>query len=117
MPKCKFAIPHYPDRMDVYEDSSSDGNPKPIFTTVRVTSMPGNIMTVGGDETFRGQQLEAKLTHVVETPWRDNLDASLRMTVVGGIYDARILNVESARPIRKEGRMPYILLFCRELEL
>lgn len=115
MPRCKFQIPHYPDRMDVYEDTRTDDNPKPVYT-ILLAAMPGNIMTVEGDEKFRGQQLEAKLTHVVETPWRSGLDASLRLTVVGGIYDGRLLNVESVRPIRKEGRMPYILLFCRERE-
>ena len=73
-------------------------------------------MTMGGGETYRGQQMEATITHVVETPWRAGVKADMRLNIVGGIYDGRILNIEVVQPIRKGSQIPFLSLHCKERE-
>ena len=115
MPKCCFVNPTFNDRLDLYSDTSTDDNPAEVFT-ISTTGMPGHIRTINGDETYRGQQLEAHLTHVVETPWRSSITADMRMTVVGGIYNGQVLNIEAVRPKRKPNCPPFIELYCKERE-
>ena len=113
--KCDYAIPIYRDRANLMADTSTDDNPAELFT-ISVGSMPCTILTMGGNETYRGQQLAALISHIVETPWRTGVTADMRLEVVGGIYDGRILNIENVQPIRKGNSMPTLTLHCRETE-
>ena len=115
MPKCAYANPTYRDRAKLMADTSTDDNPAELFT-VSVPGMACNIMTMGGGETYRGQQLEATITHIVETPYRSGIKADMRLEVVGGIYDGRVFNISLVQPYRKPNVMPYIALHCKERE-
>jgi len=115
MPKCEYVIPMYRDRVKLMADTSTDDNPAELFTLL-VGSVPCTILTMGGNETYRGQQLAALISHIVETPWRTGVTADMRLEVAGGIYDGRILNIENVQPIRKGNGLPSLVLHCRELE-
>ena len=115
MPKCVCANPRYFDKASLQSDTSADGAELESFT-VAVGSMPCNIVTVGGVETYKGRQLKPTISHVVETPYRTGVVATQRVIPSVGIYKDRILNIESVRPMRTDGQRPVLELYCKELE-
>jgi len=114
MSKCVCIAPVFLDRVNVQSDSSNAGDNDPSYTTT-IEGMPCTIRTVNGDETYKGRQLSAHLTHVLETPYRTGLTPTMRLSVAGGIYNAQILNIESVRPVRKPNGLPFLELYCKEL--
>lgn len=115
MPNCVCLNPTFPDRVNIQADGATDDNPAQAFAT-SVASVPCKVVTVSGDETYRGRQLEGHLTHVVEMRFRSGLLPDMRLVVAGGIYNGSTLNIQSVRPVRKPGSMPLLELYCRELE-
>lgn len=105
--------PAFNDRVIIQADGSTDDNPAQEFGN-SAASIPCTIVTVSGDETYRGRQLEAHLTHVVEMRFRTGIIPEMRLVVAGGIYSGDTLNIVSARPVRRSN-VPYLELYCREL--
>jgi head-tail adaptor len=56
----------YRDRIHIYNETSADGSDDPAFTTTRWRNLPCSITAVTGGETYRGRQIEATVTHVIE---------------------------------------------------
>lgn len=116
MPKtcCNNVVLH--DRADIQQDSRTGDNPQPVYTgTPFKTGVPCNIITTSGDETFRGRQLEATVSHVVEMRWFPGITPTMRLSVTGGIYKDRILNIKAVKPVRKDSAPPMQWLYCEEL--
>lgn len=117
MPRaCDCSAPVFPDRATIQQKSEAAGNPIEDFSgTPFKSGMPCNITTVTGEETYRGRQLEAHISHVVEMRWFDGVLPTMRLSVTGGIYKDRVLNIRYVKPVRKPGKMPMQWLYCEEL--
>lgn len=115
MPNTCCANPIFNDRVNIQTDTSVPSSQTESFAT-STPGIPCNVVTVSGDETYRGRQLEAHLTHVVEMRFRSGITPMMRLVVAGGIYNGAVLNIQSVRPVRKPGKMPLLELYCRELE-
>lgn len=57
---------NYRDRIHIYSETSADGSDDPAFATTLWRDLPCSITAVTGGETYRGRQLEATITHVIE---------------------------------------------------
>ncbi len=115
MLKCVCQNPVYLDKAALQSDVSTDGAEQELFQDA-VSSLPCNVVTVGGVETYKGRQLVPHISHVVETPYRVGVKSTQRLILKGGIYDGSILNIESVRPMRQPGTRPILELYCKELE-
>lgn len=96
-------------RMSVYTETSATGADDPSYT-VHKSNLPCNIVPVSGGEVYRGRQIEATETHVIET--RRYVSWSPRMR----IYDqtnARWLDIQRALDV--EGRRTMVLLTASEV--
>lgn len=115
MPKCCIA-PVYSDRATIQRNSALAGDPAEDFTgSALATRIPCNVRTISGDETYRGRQLEAHVTHVVDMRYRSGIQPTMRLRIDTGIYKDRVLNITNIRPVRKPGEIPTLELYCREL--
>ena len=112
--KCECVNPRYFDKASLQSDTSADGAELESFTNT--ATMPCNIVTVGGVETYKGRQLKPTISHVVETPYRTGVVATQRLVPTVGIYKGRTLNIESVRPMRTDGQRPVLELYCKELD-
>lgn len=116
MPKtacCKQT--YFPDRANIQQDSSADGNPAEDFSGENFkTRLPGRLISTSGDETFRGRQLEAGIVCVYECRYVAGVLPNMRLVMVGGIHDGRILNIAYVNVIRAPGQIPMLQLKCRE---
>lgn len=105
------------DMVNVQQDSSAAGNPVEDFSgTALYESVPCDIRVISGDETYRGRQLEAHISAVVEMQYLENITPKMRLSVTGGIMNGRTLNIVEVRPVDLDrGRAPKLELYCREL--
>lgn len=104
------------DIVDIQQDTSADGasaedfSGDPLFADV-----PCKITLIGGDESYRGRQLEAHVSAVVEMHDLPGIKPTMRLDVTGGFCDGRVFNIQSVRPKDYDGRVPMLELYCREL--
>lgn len=112
--KCECAAPWYPDKVTAEEVTSTPGKQPKEYGTFK-SNLPCHIISTGGDETFRGKQIEPHITHVVEMPWVTGITATMRLNVVGGIHKSSILNIEYVNKQQKKGTPPRLEIRCREL--
>ncbi len=105
------------DRCNIQSDNSADGNPIPDYTTyaAKYESVPCDVTTISGSETFRGRQLEAGLSHVVELQYLPDVLPSMRVSVTGGTLRGRTLNIAAVVPLDFNGRKRKLQLLCREI--
>lgn len=115
MLKCKTANPIYRFRGTLQTDTSTDDNPAESFTTT-VADMPLNVVPIGGQETYRGRQLEANVDYVIETPYRSGVDPKQRIKMTSGIYNGQLLNIERVHRLHQDGSRPTLELYCTELD-
>jgi hypothetical protein len=104
------------DSVDIYEDKSLAGSPVPDYSGDPIyRAVPCSIMTTAGDESFRGRQLEAHLTHVVEMHNYPNITATCRL-VDRGRLSGRALNVRQVRhlDVDTKGRRQIVQIYCEE---
>lgn len=101
--------------VDIERDTSPDGATGPDYASTRYRNVPCSIAIVSGDESFRGRQLEAHLSHVVELHWMPDIQADDRVKVKGGIFDGRKLNVVHVHDLSGDGVPHRLQLYCREL--
>jgi len=117
MPKtcCSTALSYFPDRATIQQDSSLDGSPVEDFSgTALKSSIPGRLVDVSGDETYRGRQLEAHVSHVFECRYFSGVLPTMRLLMVGGIHGGKYLNIAYVKVVREQGKIPMQWLYCRE---
>ncbi len=104
------------DRCDIERDGSADGDPLPDYTSyaARYSNVPCDITTVSGSETFRGRQIEAGLSHVVEMQYLPDVTSTMRISVTGGTLSGRTLHIAAVVPLDFNGRSRKLQLLCRE---
>lgn len=103
------------DRCDIQQDSSTDDNPAQVWTgTPLVRNWPCAIQAVGGDESYRGRQLEAKVDYMVECRMVDSITSRMRLSVTGGVHKGKTLNIDHIREFNdRKGRR--LEMYCTEL--
>lgn len=96
---------------DFIEDTSADGSETPTFDTNNPTlaNWPCNVYDVAGQETFRGRQLEATTTHVVDTRYSATITATMQ------IVDHLSRTLEIISITDRSGRQRYLELHCAEV--
>ena len=106
----------YRDYVDAYADVSAAGEAVPDYSgDPFYQAIPCSIVTVSGDETYRGRQLEAHITHVIETRYLPDIVATTRL-IARGRLSGRVFNVDSVREIdQTKGRPQALLIKCVEL--
>ena len=106
------------DMVTIQRDSSAAGSPQEDFTGAALYEhVPCDIKVISGDESYRGRQLEAHISAVVEMQYLENVTPKMRLSVEGGMMNGRTLNVVEVRPMDLDGkgRAPKLELYCREL--
>lgn len=69
----------YRDRVHVYNETSADGSDDPAFASTLWRDLPCSITAVSGGETYRGRQLEATVTHVIEMRYYAGIMPNMRI--------------------------------------
>ena len=109
----------YRDSIDILRDLSADGDPVPDHDGIEAAvyeAVPCAIRITAGDATYRGRQLEARATHVIELRALPGIVASMRVAVRGGFLAGRSLNITHVRPLDQRGsRVAGLELYCEEL--
>lgn len=105
----------FPDRADIQQDSSADGVVKERFAGEPFKrSVPGRVIDTGGDETFHGRKIEATISHVYECRFFPGVEPTMRLKMVAGIYEGRVLNIKHVKIIREQGTIPKQWLYCEQ---
>lgn len=97
-------------RVTINVDQSSDSAEVNDFQPVH-TGVPCNIVDIAGAEKFRGEQLEATTTHIVEM--RVLVDFELLPTMQ--LVDARGRVLEIINSLDKTGRERYLQIQCSQV--
>lgn len=106
----------FPDRAELQQNIAPDGQPTPDYSgTPFKTNVPGRLINTSGDETFRGRQLEANVSHVYECRYFAGVTPTMRLKLTAGLFKNRIVNVEYVKVIREQGTPPKQWLYCTEL--
>jgi head-tail adaptor len=107
MPRGKTGrMRHY---VTIQNDSSNIGDEQPSYMDW-MTDVPANVYEVRGSETFRGRQLEANVTHVIETRWYDGILPTHRV-----IWDSKTIDLSAA--IDRDGRKRFLELHGNQVEV
>lgn len=103
------------DRANIQQDSSNDDTPTQDFTgTPLVANWPCQIVPVGGDETYRGRQLESTVDYVVTGRAVPRVVADQRLSVTAGTYKGKTLNIDVAHYKWDKQNTPILELYCTE---
>ena len=103
-------------RAHIQQDTSNDDTPTPDFSgTPFKANWPCAIQPVGGDESYRGRQLEAHVDYVVSGRYVSGVTSMMRLSVQKGLYDGKTLNIEQVRETQDKSGKPYLELYCTEL--
>lgn len=101
---------------DIDQDASDTNDPHPDYSgKPYMCGVPASIASVGGDETYRGRQLKAGTTHVVEIRRVIGITPDMRYRVTQGQYRGRVLQITSVRDLTAEGIPQRMQLDCKEL--
>jgi len=101
------------DRVTITYDSSNTNDPDPTYSTL-YSNEPAKITEVGGSETFRGRQLEAHVTAVIEMRYRSDVTSEMRITGASYPYTDRVYNIGAVKIIRQNSRPVALELDCTE---
>ena len=102
------------DRARIQQDTSNDDTPTPTWTN-RVGNWPCQILPVGGDETYRGRQLEAHVDFVVTGRRVTGVTPKMRLYITAGMHKGKYLNIEQVHEKWDQQRNPILELYCTEL--
>lgn len=82
---------NYRDRIHIYRETSAVGADDPAFASTLWRDLPCSITAVSGGETYRGRQLEAVVTHVIEMRYYDGILPNMRAyePLSGTYYEIR----------------------------
>ena len=103
------------DRGHIQQDSSNDDNPTATWTgTPFFANWPCHVQAIGGDESYRGRQLEAHVDYVIKGRFIDGVQDEMRWYGVSGFHKGKTLNIDSVREIKDRGGRR-LELYCTEL--
>jgi head-tail adaptor len=68
----------YRDRIHIYSETSADGSDDPAFASTLWRHLPCSINAVSGGENYRGRQIEATVTHVIEMRYYEGILPNMR---------------------------------------
>lgn len=107
----------YRERILLRGDSSAAGAAEPDYSGVATASkVPARIVSVRGDETFRGRQLEAGIEYVVELRPISSIDVRHRVEVESGAFAGRVLGIQYVNIVpAAAGRPARLELYCKEV--
>lgn len=108
---------HLRELCDIWQEDGDTNTPQPTYGTIFMRDVPCQISSVSGDESFRGRQLEAGVSYVVECHRLTGITPDMRLEVTGGAYSGRYLNIAHVRDMTAEGVPWRMQLYCRELAL
>jgi len=106
------------DVVRVEYDKAPNGAQEPQYATL-ISHLPCEIIYTGGDETFRGRQIEGHIRYVVEASYNaewGRLRSNMRLVVLEGPDIDMILNVEYVNHRRKVGLDDSTQIYCKELD-
>ena len=93
-------------RATIRQDSAGAGAEKPDFTGDPLyDSLPGNLYDVGGQETFRGKQIDANTSHIFETRYYAGILPTMRL-------DTDDLQLQIGKVLDITGRKRYLQIHC-----
>ena len=76
-------------------------------------NVPCDIVSVKGDETYRGRQVEKYTDYVVETPFDNGIEPDMRVVVSTGIHKGEVLKIQHVKQIPyRNGMPPETWLYC-----
>lgn len=104
------------DRANIQQDTSDDDSPTAVWTGTPLRShWPCKIQPTGGDETYRGRQLEAHIDYVVVGRFVYGVTAKMRLYVTSGRHKDKTLNIETTHEKWDRENNPMLELYCTEL--
>lgn len=116
MPKTCCKTKWYPDRANIEQDTSPDGSPVEDFSgTPFKAGIPGRVIDTGGDETFRGREIEPTISSVFECRYFPGVRPTMRLKIVTGVHKNRILNIKYVKIIQEQGSIPEQWFYCEEI--
>lgn len=65
-------------RVDIYKRSDADGAETPSYSR-HLAGVPVDIVQVSGGETYRGRQIEATATHVIQMRYLDGMLPTMKL--------------------------------------
>lgn len=105
----------FPDRCDILQDNAAAGASDPSYTGAKFKEgVVCNIKAVGGDESYRGRQLEGHLSHVVMLPNMTGLTNAMQLSITTGLFNGRTLDIQHIRPKNEPGKPPLLEAYCVE---
>ena len=103
------------DRANIQQDSSNADNPAQDYTgSPLVANWPCQIIPVGGDESYRGRQLESTVDYVVTGRAVDGVYADNRLYVTTGLHKGKTLNIDVVHYKWDKQNTPILELYCTE---
>lgn len=110
-------IGQFRDRVNIQRNRAAAHDPEEDFTgTAFLQDWPCRIISTGGDETFRGRQLEAHVDYVLEGWYTAGIKPTMRCVVTSGIPMGAALNIDVVKHIpQTDGKPAQTWLYCTEL--
>lgn len=105
----------YRDLVDVQRNVAPVGTPTPDYSESVYSKVPCEIESIGGNESYRGRQLEAHVDYVVKMHNLDGIQPDMRLKVTGGTFKGSELNIGNVRPANYRGKSLELELFCRNV--
>jgi hypothetical protein len=103
------------DRANIQQDSSNADNPSQTFTgSPLVANWPCQIIPTGGDESYRGRQLESTVDYVVTGRAVDGVLSDNRLYVTAGLHKGKTLNIDTVHYKWDRQNTPILELYCTE---
>lgn len=111
------SVGQFRERVEIQQDSSAAGASAPDYSgTPKYRSVPCSITAISGQETWRGRQLEAHRSHVIECHFINDIRPTMRAKVLSGMYRGAYLNIDNVRPREREpGKLRTLELLCTEI--
>lgn len=105
------------DLIEIQQDSSAAGSAQPDYSGApKYRSVPCKITPIAGSETWRGRQLEAHRSHVIECQYLDGVGPTMRAKVLSGLFRGLYLNFSDVRPLEMQGgRARKLEMLCTEV--
>ena len=103
------------DRANIQQDSSNDDTPTATWTgTPLVANWPCQIIPTGGDESYRGRQLESTVDYVVTGRAVDSVYEDNRLYITAGLHKGKTLNIDAVHYKWDKQNTPILELYCTE---
>lgn len=105
----------YRNRATIQRRSEADGESAPTWGTSVITGYPCKITTISGQETYRGRQMEAGITHVVEGRRLSSAITSKdRLSITAGTHSGKTLNIKAVHNVIDRRGKEQLEMYCAE---